>query len=358
MSGKRVLVYGLTNAKAGTEAVICNFVRAIGDRIDFDFLSFEEITNHPEAVAYRNRVVRVPNKRTHMLAYTKALGDHFRLHANEYEAVWANLNILNNIDALRLGAKFGIERRILHAHNSFNDGKLHQKILCAMHRPTIGRYVTDRWACSAAAGEYFFGSDEYVFVPNAINAQAHAFATDARRDVREELGIAADALVVGCVGRLVGQKNYRFLIDLWPQVLDSRPDAQLLVAGDGELRGELQDAIDGMGVGNSVRLLGARDDVTALLSAFDVFAMPSLFEGLPLSLVEAQFNGLPCVVSDTITTEAQISTGVSYVPLFDTGKWVERLCEAHRGEVAFTDNAQMFDLAAQSDRLVALFEGE
>ena len=358
MSGKRVLVYGLTNAKAGTEAVICNFVRAIGDRVDFDFLALEEITNHPEAVAYRNRIVRVPNKRTHLLAYQKALKDHICTHAHEYRAVWANLNILNNVDTLRLGAKFGIERRILHAHNSFNDGKLHQKVLCAMHRPTIGRYITDRWACSAAAGEYFFGSDDYVFVPNAIDAKAHAFATAARRDVRDELSIAEDALVVGCVGRLVGQKNYRFLIDLWPQVLESRPGAVLLVTGDGELRGDLQDAVDGMGIGSSVRLLGARDDVTALLSAFDVFAMPSLFEGLPLSLVEAQFNGLPCVVSDAITTEAQISTGVSYMPLSDARGWVDRLCNSRREDVVLTDNARLFDIAAQSDRLVALFTGE
>ena len=353
---KRVVVAGFSNHLAGTEAVIKNYVSALKGRISFDMLVTEEPTNYMDLFDGDNRYFVLPNKRRHPLAHTGAVSRHFAEHHGEYDAVWSNLNILNNLDALRLGARYGIPKRILHAHNSQNNGALHQRVLCAIHKPTFQGYLTDRWACSREAGDYFFPNDDYVIIPNAINEAEYAFDAAARTRVRRELGVGEDALLVGAVGRLVPEKNYGFLVDLWPRVLEASPEARLCVVGTGELEGELRQKVESAGLGDHVLLPGGTRDMASFYSAFDVFAMPSLFEGLPVSLLEAQFNGLPCVLSDQISRESVVTEGLAMLSLSEPEQWADALVHASREGVRFNERADTYRLVVQADRVEALFK--
>ena len=354
---KRVLVHGLTNSLAGTEAVIVNYVTSLQHRVAFDFIVFEEPTNYAALFeSGDNRFFVVPNKRTALVGYYRALRAFFEEHASEYDAVWCNLNILNNIDLLSYGYRYGIPRRILHSHNSCDDGKLHQRVLTEVHKRTVGRYVTDRWACSAEAGEYMFPGQSYIVLPNAIKASDYTFDEKKREAVRRELGFASDATVCGCVGRLAKQKNYAALLSLWPEVCRQNPNMRLVIIGEGELQQDIVEQIAREKIGKTVTLLGRREDIDACLSAFDVYAMPSLHEGLPLSLLEAQFNGLPCVIADTISSEAVISPNVAQLSLDDRMGWVEALSTTARTmPTELLDGARKFDIDKQSDYLEELF---
>lgn len=356
---KRVLVHGLTNNLAGTEKVISTFAQALEGEVRFDFVVPEEPMNYAGLFASGdNRFFVVPQKRTNLMGYYGALRRIFDKYSHEYAAVWSNLNILNNIDLLRYGYRYGIPRRILHSHNSHDDGRLHQRVLTEVHKRTVWKYVTDRWACSREAGEYMFLGRDFIVLPNAIRAKDYRFDPEARGQIRSEWGITDGTKLYGCVGRLVEQKNYPFLLSLWPSLLQREPHARLVIVGDGELRGELGGMIRDLRISDSVMLLGSRGDVPAWLSAFDVFVMPSLFEGLPVSLLEAQFNGLPCIVSDSISNDSVISSGTCLVPLSNPSAWVTRLAAARRPESAgLLPSASAYDIDNQREFLRAAFIG-
>lgn len=353
---QRVLVWGLTNSLAGTEAVIKNYVGAIGNRVAFDFLLFEEPTNYQELFQGENRYFVIPNKRTNPRGYFAALREHFEHHAGEYVAVWSNLNILNNIDVLKYGARYGIPHRILHAHNSHDDGNLHQRLLCMLHKYTFESYLTDRWACSKEAGDYFFGEMPYEVLPNAIDETRVRFSPEKRAAIRTLLGVSSDQRVVGAVGRLTYQKNYEFLLGIWPSVVERCPDARLVIVGSGELEQDLKAQAKQAGIEDSVVFTGVQTDIQAYLSAFDVYVMPSHYEGLPISLLEAQFNGLGALVSDAVSEEAIISPALSRLSLDDPEPWVRGILEAQRLEGPLLERADTYRISMASDRVATAFE--
>ena len=142
--------------------------------------------------------------------------------------------------------------------------------------------------------------------------------TEITKEKRKELNISDDTLVIGPVGRFVEQKNHRFLIEVFAEVLKQKPDALLMLVGDGEKKKEIKEQINALGIEESVILTGIRSDVPALLSAMDVFVFPSFYEGMPNTVIEAQATGLPCVIADTITKEAGVTECVYYKSLTDS----------------------------------------
>ena len=151
-----------------------------------------------------------------------------------------------------------------------------------------------------------FGTDDFTVVRNAIDVDAYAFDANRREHVREAFGIAPSALVVGHVGRFSPVKNHAFVLDVFVETLKLRPDAVLILVGDGELRVETERRAEVLGISSNVHFLGMRSDVADLMQAMDVFFMPSRYEGLPLVLVEAQASGLPCVISASIPVDCDL----------------------------------------------------
>ena len=144
--------------------------------------------------------------------------------------------------------------------------------------------------------------------------------------MRDELGIPQDAFVVGHVGRFTYAKNHNFLLDIFSGLLKEKSNARLLLIGEGELMGEIQEKVQGLGIKDSVIFTGVRKDVNKLYSVMDVFCLPSFYEGMPVVAWEAQANGLPCVFSDVVSRESEKSQNCYFVEKEqDKEKWIELL---------------------------------
>lgn len=351
----RVLVFGMSNRKAGTETVINTLVSIAPREVVFDYITFEPMPDWPTATANGGDVIVLPNKHNSPIRYEIAIRKFFKQNAAKYDFVWSNLNILHNIDVLKLGYKYGIPRRILHAHNSMFSGKLHTRLLCAANRLFFDFYLTDRWACSSGAGRFFFGDKPFTLVPNAIQMSKYAYNEKARERLRRALNID-DKFVIGTVGSLVYQKNQELLIRCMPVLLSRNANAHLLIVGQGELEGGLRNLAISLGVDHCVTFTGQRKDVADLLSAFDVFAFPSHYEGFSVVLLEAQANGLPCVISNTIADDPVISEGCSIADVNDEAVWVEKLlCSSRKQCKLIPEKAQQYDLKYQAILLRELF---
>lgn len=221
-------------------------------------------------------------------------------------------------------------------------------------------------APSDLAAAYTFGpkavsNGEVHYLHNALDLNAYTFSPEIRSATRSELGIEPDALVVGHVGRFAPQKNHGFLIEVFAELLKARPDARLVLVGQGELEGEVRGKAEVFGVLDSIVFTGVRPDVPALLSAFDALALPSLYEGMPNVVIEAQAAGLACVVSDTVTRQADVTGLVEYLPIDDTTAWANALESAATVERLDTRTAMTaagYDISREAKKFVELVFGD
>lgn len=185
-------------------------------------------------------------------------------------------------------------------------------------------------APSRLAAEFTFGKAEVEagkvnFIHNGVDLNVYKYDEENRRKVRREFGIADEQFIVGHIGRFNQQKNHKFLIDVFAEVLKQKPNALLMLVGDGEKKSEIKEQIKALGIEKSVIFTGIRSDVPALLSAMDVFVFPSFYEGMPNTVIEAQATGLLCVIADTITEEAGVTDCVHFMSLSDSAEvWADK----------------------------------
>lgn len=347
MARDRVLVWGMSNNRAGTETVINSYVQHMPN-IAFDFLCYEKPINYSYLFKspYKNRYFVIPIKIQHPLVYTQKLRKFMNEHGNEYHTLWFNINDVSNIDLLVYAKRYGIQRRIAHMHSSKLPDLFVTKFFSKLNWNKCMKLATERWACSKSAGDFLYHELPYSVLPNMIDVRARNFDEKKRLHIRAKWGLM-DSWIIGTVGRLAEEKNHEFLIHLMPKLLDINPSVKLLIVGEGSLEEELTRLARDLGVENQVILVGSQSDIQGFLSAFDVFAFPSLYEGLGISFLEAQFNGLPCVVSEGIPEEAIISSNVNMVNLDNPSKWVNALLQAERGDAGdflIENRASLYDL--------------
>lgn len=212
---------------------------------------------------------------------------------------------------LNVAKQFNIPVRIAHSRNSNKDSKIKK------YTSKLSRYAaTDLFAVSKVAGASEFGkrllrNEKVRIIPNGIDAAKYSFKQDIRIKKRKELKVD-DKLVIGHIGRLHSQKNHEFLLQIFKELLKINKQAKLLLIGEGELQKQINQRLLDLKIEKHVELLGERSDVPDLLQAFDVLLFPSLYEGLPGVVLEAQAAGLPSIISDTITREVKITDLVEY----------------------------------------------
>lgn len=251
---------------------------------------------------------------------------------NCYEVLHINSDSAYVATAYIIAAKrAGLKQIYVHSHCTQIDDSntVKRMIKTIIHRlciPYVNKNTKLCLACSNVAGEWMFGkkkvhSTEYRMIKNGVEAEKYLFNENYRNKLREELGVS-ESFVIGNIGRLSYQKNQNALIDIFNLYHKSDSNSVLLIVGEGELKNELEIKINKMKLKDKVLLLGIRNDIPKLLSAFDVMVMPSRFEGLPVTMVEAQMADLPCVVSDCITREADFTGIVQYVNNVDEKEWV------------------------------------
>ena len=231
---------------------------------------------------------------------------------------------------LWIAKKAGARKLSMRSSNaSDGKGKMGTLVQKAIRRPLTS--VADvKIAPSDLAAEYTFGrkavkNGEVHYLKNALDLNAYAYSTEKRSAIRKELGIKDNAFVVGHVGRFAKQKNHGFLINAFYELVKINPEARLILVGKGELENEIRAKVEELGLVDAVDFTGVRSDIPALLSAFDVFALPSLYEGMPNVVIEAQAAGLPCLVADSVTRQANVTGLVEYVPNNEPTKWAQAI---------------------------------
>ena len=202
-----------------------------------------------------------------------------------------------------------------------------------------------------------FGFDRIITIRNGVDLLKFSNVKQTKQEIRDLNGIPSDAYVVGHVGRFTEQKNHTFIVDLFLEVLKHKPDAYLLLVGSGPLREVIIDKLNSSGIEGKFQVLSYRQDIPELLKAMDVFILPSLYEGLPVSLVEAQMAKLPCVVSDNINPEAVIlpSTRLLSLQNDSIAVWAENVVHVP-ATVEWNERIQEFDMRREIKSLEALYQ--
>lgn len=254
---------------------------------------------------------------------------------NRYDVVHAHT--MFNIGWAMLAAKeCGVSVRIAHAHSALNDGNSVQKqIYEKTMRQLILHHATHLIACGNAAGIRLYGETAYrnrgICILNGIDTKAFVFDAEKRQAIRTSHDIE-NSFVIGHVGHLMEVKNQSFLIRLMPDLLKRKPNAKLLMLGEGEDRPMLEQLIRELNLGDSVIMTGNVRNVSDYLSAMDVFAFPSLYEGMPLSILEVQANGLPCILSAGVPKDVFQTDLIQVLTLDHSEPWIQAICEAKRDD--------------------------
>ena len=354
-------VIGTMNC-GGAETMIMNIYRHIDrNKIQFDFVesSSEPAAFDDEIERLGGKICRCPhyNGRNHF-TYVKWWNDFFKAHHAEYPIVHGHLGSTAAI-YLSVAKKYGAYT-IAHSHNTNAGKSLRQWIFNVYSYPT--RYIADMFfTCSKKAGIDRFGREiainpnRCIMINNAINTAAYPYNSEFRARVRQKLGLSAE-LTIGHVGRFNPQKNHTFLLEVFAALLKKEPNAVLLLVGGGDDMPKIQKKVQDLGISGHVRFLGVRSDVADLMQAMDVFVFPSLYEGLPVTMVEAQASGLPCLISDRVPTECILTTGlVDVLPLSEKPQiWAEKILA--KRDTPRTDRhaeiaAHGFDIATEAVKL-------
>lgn len=241
------------------------------------------------------------------------------IRRGHYDIVHAHGNSCTLFTEMYAAKRAGVQIRVPHAHNT----NCRQKFLHSLLRPFFNVSYTNAAACGRAAGRFLFPKRSYTVLKNGIDTTRFAFDPGERQRLREEMGIE-NARVLLHVGSFNEQKNQNFLMRPFYEALKKNPRLMLIFVGDGERQSAVRAEAIRLGIQDKVRFLGRRDDVASLLSCADVFLMPSLYEGFPISLIEAQCAGLVCLVSDSVTHDAAILTTVRFVKP-DSDEWTEAI---------------------------------
>lgn len=324
----RILHVVVNMNRGGAETLLMNLYRNIDrTKVQFDFLTCKPGAYDAEIAELGGTLHRIPYiTDVGHAGYIKAL-DHFFASHPEYAVVHSHMDKMSGY-ALRSAKRAHVPVRIAHSHNTSSEGGFAAKAYKWVAGQYIKRSATHFLACSSKAAQWLFADrgNQTPILKNGIECDKFAFSLKLRGDIRGELGIPENTFVIGHVGRFAHQKNHSFLIDMFAQLSKNKPDTVLFLVGDGPLRADIEERVRDLNLTNKIKFLGIRSDIHQLLQAFDIFVFPSLHEGLPVSLIEAQAAGLPCVISDVISPEADMGIDlVRYVPLSDKQRWVDEI---------------------------------
>lgn len=316
---KVLMVNSVPTGRNGITGVVFNFIEAFPKgSVELGYVAI----NEPD-VGFRHRLEKacvslhiIPRELRHPLRYVKELINV----ACGYDAIHVHGNSATLVLEMMAAKYAGVPLRIAHSHNSN----------CSMHLihrtmwPLFQSLCNCRLSCSDKAGRWLFGKREFTVINNGIDTARYAFNKEKRETAIKEIG--GSGPVVGHVGNFDYAKNHPFILQIFAELKKHIPDATLLLVGGGEAMPRFQTMVCGLGIQDSVVFTGSISDTSPYISAMDIVLMPSYYEGMPLTLVEEQANGLQCVVSDAITRNADLTGNLTFLSLSDPiKKWVETI---------------------------------
>lgn len=326
---KKILMVVHEMNRGGVENFIMNLYRVIDrDVIQFDFVShtdkkcdFDEEIEELGGTIYHCPDYRIVNH----ITYCKWWNNFFVSHP-EYKIVHSHLDSSANIH-LRIAKKFGCVT-IAHSHNT-QEGIGVRALVKKFLKFGFNSCCDYKFGCSQAANKWLYGkkSDNSVVIRNGIISSRYVFDLDKRKYYKNEFGIDGKS-VIGSVARFSHQKNHEFIVDVFYEYNKLNPNSVLILVGDGELKHSIIQKVNSLCLNDNVIFTGVRSDVSEILNVFDLFLMPSFYEGLPVSIIEAEASGLKCLLSDVITRETDITGNVEFFSLDESPKmWAEKISE-------------------------------
>lgn len=361
---KKVLHVNYTMNIGGIESFIMNVVRNI-DRKDIELLILTYNTSvfdyDSELKSLGIKVLRIKNP--HNVSFLRHLYHLVRvMHNEKIYSVHAH-TYFDSAFVVFAAFLARVKVRIAHSHTTLasSEKRLHKKLKWSVGRLLFYLFATNRFACSTEAGVALFArSQGFEVIPNAIDLKRFAFSRIEAKKMKLELGIALSAKVIGHVGRLDVPKNHSFLIDIFNEYLIDYPDAYLVCVGSGPLEASIKKKIRDLDIQHRVIMLGDRSDVNLILSSFDCFVFPSIYEGLPVSLVEAQANGLPILTSTAVSREVRLTNLVKFIPLEKGSEyWAKAVIENLRGSSDIIDKSHKlvaYDVQTVANKLSTVYQ--
>lgn len=342
----------------GVASYAMNYYKNISN-IDMDFVVANLDTKSDyfdEIKANGNKIYNLSkNASKNFFDYIYKIKKFFKENANKYDIIHCHVANAGAI-FLYYAKKYGIKVRIIHSHaTETSDNKIKQ-IRNNLILPLTIHNATNYFACSDKAGKAMFKNKKFCVVNNAINCEKYKFNEAYREEIRKEFNIENDEYLIGNIGRFVHQKNQEYLLNIANELDKKEIKYKVFILGTGPLESKLHEQRRNDNLEENVIFINPRNDVYKFYSAFDLFVLPSLYEGLPVVGIEAQCNGLPCLFSDTITKEVKINDNVKFISLKNLDGWKEYISNKYfkREEIKYFDN-NSFNIKVEAQKLKRIY---
>ena len=311
----------------GTETYLMNIYRNIDrKKVQFDFLTYYD---KDEKGFYDDEILSLggeihnlrPIKKTSLLQSIQEIRN--LININKYNIVHSHTTFSSGFSMI---ASY-LEKcniRIAHAHNTgTGDTSIKAKLYESIMRVIINTFANNFCACSKNASKFLFQKNNFNYMPNAVDLNKFIFTKKNNDKIKESLGIPNNHKVIGHIGRFGKAKNHNFIIDLFSNVLKKDSNCTLVLIGEGNTRKDIEEKAKELCIYENIRFLGLRNDIPVLMKLFDIFLLPSNYEGFGIVLLEAQACGLNCIVSENIQPEVDLGLNlIEWISLSDVDKWV------------------------------------
>lgn len=297
---KKVLQISGKMNLGGQETFIMNLYRNINKtKIQFDF-----IVHGNKKGFYENEIEQMGGTVYHIPPISKGIIRHCIalakvMQRNNYVAVHRHTATSIVWIDLFVAKLCGIKNTISHSHSTSLDKN---KFLHYINRPILNMVTKFKLACSEEAGIFLYGNNKATVIPNGVDVKKFNYSLSKRNKIRKKLNIDNNILVLGHVGRFSYAKNHEFILKIFEKVFNKlEKKCYLILVGDGDLKDKIISDNKNKSFFQNIIFLSQRTDIDELMSAMDIFVFPSFYEGLPLTLIEAQACNLPIIMSNKIT---------------------------------------------------------
>lgn len=354
---KKILVFGFTATIGGVETFFMSYYRKLNIK-DFkvDFITvYNNMAFEDEIKKNGGNVYKVTNFKKNPFTYKKDIKRIIK--EGNYDIVYANMLSAANIIPLKVAKQNKIRNVICHSHNSNIPSNKLKQVLHKLNKNKIKKYANTLIACSKKAGDWMFGNVKYTVLNNAIDCTKFAYSDSINKKIRKEIKIDSDKLVIGHIGRFSEQKNHRFIINIIEEAKKEDLNALFILIGDGEDKDKIIYLIKEKELENNTIILGGMPDVYKFYNVFNIFILPSKFEGLPIVGIEAQANGLYSLFSDKITNELKINENVEFLSIDNPGIWVSKLKKITNRTTDIRLKEFGYDIDYNQNEFIKLMEG-
>lgn len=358
----KILLIGLSKNFGGIETYIYNLVKySDKEKFSFDILCAEKekLALEDEMISFGCKILKVTPRKENYKKHIQELREIFE--KVDYDYFHYNAMSYSWCEPILIANKYSKAQIILHTHTAGFDRKngFKSRILHELGCFRIKKIPYLRAACGELAGKFMFKEKGFAIFNNGIELEKFKFNKEHRLEIRNELKLSDDITVIGLIARLEAEKNILFLIDVFYEIIKQKNNVKLVLVGDGSLKDAICEQIEKYNIKDKVVLMGRRKDAYKIYSAFDIFLMPSIYEGWGISLTEAQVNGLKCYASNTIDSKVDITGNVKFISLEESAKeWSNKILKGNnqRDEKVLNNISEEIDVKKSYEKVYKFYE--